>query len=106
MTKEDKFNEILKTHGMDKAKFSFSEWFSVFDYLTFIVSKMQCNIPVVMPMLADINFREMRKAKGLTLKNVEEKTGLSNAYLSQLENGKVKSPGYLVVKQLYELYAN
>lgn len=63
-------------------------------------------IPVVMPMLADINFREMRKAKGLTLKNVEEKTGFSNAYLSQLETGKVKSPGYLVVKKLYELYAN
>ncbi len=60
----------------------------------------------VMPPLKSINFREMRKDNGLTLKKVEEITGVSNAYLSQLENGKIKSPGYNVVKSLYDLYNN
>jgi hypothetical protein len=63
-------------------------------------------LPVVMPSLQSMNFREMRKAKGLTLREVEETTGLSNAYLSQLETGKVKSPGYNVVRLLYDLYSN
>lgn len=65
-----------------------------------------CIIANVMPSLQSLNFRKMRKAKGLTLKKVEEITGLSNAYLSQLETGKVKSPGYSVVKILYDLYSN
>lgn len=33
-----------------------------------------------------------RDIKGLTLREVEENTGVSNGYLNQLENGKVKSP--------------
>lgn len=60
----------------------------------------------VMPSLLSLNFREMRKAKGLTLRKVEETTGISNAYLSQLETGKIKSPGYETVKLLYDLYSN
>lgn len=56
----------------------------------------------VMPSLP--NFREIRKAKGLTLRKLEEITGISNAYLSQLENGKIKSPSYNTVKKLYDLY--
>lgn len=63
-------------------------------------------IPVVMPSLLDLDFKQMRKAKGLTLREVEKSTGISNAYLSQLETGKIKSPGYDTVKALYELYSN
>ena len=36
--------------------------------------------------------KSARKAKRLTLREVEQKTGISNAYLSQLESGKVKQP--------------
>jgi SOS regulatory protein LexA len=32
--------------------------------------------------------KELRKKQGLTLRQLSEKTGVSNAYLSQLENGK------------------
>ncbi|MHC4933777.1 MAG: helix-turn-helix domain-containing protein, partial [Planctomycetota bacterium] len=37
---------------------------------------------------------DLRMAKGLSLREVEEATGkaVSNAYLSQLENGKIKKP--------------
>ena len=56
----------------------------------------------VMPSLFD--FAKRRKLKGLTLRQIEEKTGISNAYLSQLENGKIKSPSYDVVKKLNDFY--
>jgi DNA-binding Xre family transcriptional regulator len=66
----------------------------------------QSNIQIVMPSLLDFDFRQLRKAKGLTLREVEESTGISNAYLSQLETGKIKSPGYDTVKKLHDLYCN
>lgn len=82
--------------------------FKIADVLEDYVQTVNKNYHIhgVMPSLQSLNFREMRKHKGLTLKKVEELTGLSNAYLSQLETGKVKSPGYNVVKILYELYCN
>jgi len=36
--------------------------------------------------------REKRKQKKMTLRQVEEATGIQNAYLSQLENGKIANP--------------
>jgi len=63
-------------------------------------------LPVVLPSLLEIDFLIMRKEKGLTLRDVQEKTGISNAYLSQLETGKIKSPGYNTVIALYNLYCN
>lgn len=36
--------------------------------------------------------RRIRKVSGLTLRDVEEKTNISNAYLSQLESGSAKKP--------------
>jgi hypothetical protein len=63
-------------------------------------------IHIVMPSLHDIDFKQMRKSKGLTLRQVEKKTGVSNAYLSQLENGKITSPSYKTVKLIYDLYCN
>ena len=45
-------------------------------------------------------------AKGLSLREVEEGTGkgVSNAYLSQLENGKIKKPSPSVLHSLAEVY--
>lgn len=45
-----------------------------------------------------------REAKGLTLRAVEEVTGISNAYLSQVESGKIKSPSPIDLRKLCELY--
>ena len=39
------------------------------------------------PFLFGRYLRELREKKGVTLKEVEEATGLSNAYISQLETG-------------------
>ncbi len=52
-------------------------------------------------MLADL-----RTAKGLTLREVEEATGkaVSNAYLSQLENGKIRKPSPNVLHHLAKVY--
>ena len=62
--------------------------------------------PPVMPSLQSLNFKSMRKAKGLTLRQVEEITGISNPYLSQLETGKIASPSYNTVRTLVMLYSN
>jgi len=45
-----------------------------------------------------------REAKGLTLRAVEEATGISNAYLSQLEGGKIQKPSPVDLRKLGELY--
>jgi HTH-type transcriptional regulator, competence development regulator len=47
---------------------------------------------------------DARKRKQLTLRAVQETVGVSNAYLSQLETGKVKSPSPVVLHKLSELY--
>lgn len=50
------------------------------------------------------NYKTIRTARHLTLRDVEIQTGISNAYLSQLENGKIKTPSYAVVKTLNDFY--
>lgn len=49
---------------------------------------------------------DIRAAKGLTLRQVEEATNreVSNAYLSQLENGKIKKPSPNILYILAEVY--
>ena len=49
---------------------------------------------------------DLRTAKGLSLRDVEEATGkaVSNAYLSQLENGKIRKPSPNVLHSLAEVY--
>jgi transcriptional regulator with XRE-family HTH domain len=49
---------------------------------------------------------DLRTAKGLSLREVEEATGkaVSNAYLSQLENGKIRKPSPNVLHSLAEVY--
>lgn len=48
--------------------------------------------------------KEARLAKELSLRAVEEATGISNPYLSQLESGKVKQPSPVTLHNLAELY--
>lgn len=44
--------------------------------------------------------RSARTSKSLTLRDVERETGVSNAYLSQLEGGKIKQPSPAVLQRL------
>ena len=46
----------------------------------------------------------LRQRKNLTLRDVERETGVSNAYVSQLEKGKIKAPSPVVLNKLAELY--
>ncbi len=47
---------------------------------------------------------DARARRKLTLRAVQEAVGISNAYLSQLETGKVQSPSPVVLYKLSELY--
>jgi HTH-type transcriptional regulator, competence development regulator len=48
--------------------------------------------------------KESRDLNSLTLRQVEEATGISNAYLSQLENDKIKKPSANVLYKLASAY--
>jgi HTH-type transcriptional regulator, competence development regulator len=48
--------------------------------------------------------RRLRIEKGVTLREVEKATDISNAYLSQLENGKAEQPSPRVLHKLAEYY--
>jgi len=48
--------------------------------------------------------KKMREDMGLSLRAVEDSTGISNAYLSQLENDKAKNPSANYLNKLAELY--
>jgi hypothetical protein len=50
------------------------------------------------------NFKIKRIEKRMTMNDVFERTGISTAYLCQLETGKITNPSYRIVKLLYELY--
>ena len=47
---------------------------------------------------------DARKRQGLTLRAVEDTAGISNAYLSQLENGKVRAPSPVILHKLSDLF--
>jgi len=48
--------------------------------------------------------KEARKNIGLTLRKVEDMSGISNAYLSQLENDKIKNPSVNILSKLSSIY--
>lgn len=48
--------------------------------------------------------RKARTAAGMTLRQVEAQTGISNAYLSQLENGQVDNPSPQYLEKLANVY--
>ncbi len=77
------------------------EEFKMFD----LVYQLTVKIPTQNPMGSNMeNYKEARKKAKLTLRQVEELTGISNAYLSQLENGKIKKPSYDVIQKLNDVY--
>lgn len=48
--------------------------------------------------------KELREIHRFTLRQVEEATGISNAYLSQLENDKIAKPSANVLYKLSNTY--
>lgn len=48
--------------------------------------------------------KDAREIMSLTLREVEEATLISNAYLSQLENDKIKKPSASILYKLAEVY--
>ena len=48
--------------------------------------------------------RRLRAHRGMTLRQAELKTGISNAYLSQLETGRVDSPSPAILQKLADAY--
>lgn len=48
--------------------------------------------------------RRLRLLRGVTLRDLEKATKISNAYLSQLENGKTDQPSPRVLHKLAEFY--
>lgn len=50
------------------------------------------------------HLKRVRKERKLTLRAVEKKTEISNAYLSQLENGRIARPSPSVLHKLAECY--
>lgn len=64
-----------------------------------ILSSMSDNTPKLGTYL-----KGLREAKKLTLRAAEEKTGISNAFLSQLESGKVRQPSPVMLYKLASLY--
>lgn len=62
---------------------------------------------VARPSELGVLLADLRRAKGLSLREVEEATGkaVSNAYLSQLENGKIRKPSPHVLHNLAAIYS-
>jgi transcriptional regulator with XRE-family HTH domain len=58
------------------------------------------------PSVIGVVLADLRKAKGLSLREVQEATGgaVSNAYLSQLERQKIKKPSPNVLHSLAQVY--
>ncbi len=48
--------------------------------------------------------KAVREDKSMTLRAVENSTGISNAYLSQLESDKIKQPSPVMLHKLGDLY--
>jgi transcriptional regulator with XRE-family HTH domain len=60
-------------------------------------------MPEVLNVLGQF-LRSAREQRGLSLRSVEEETGVSNAYLSQLEHGRIRQPSPVILHKLAELY--
>jgi|GEM_PF-1699361 len=55
------------------------------------------------PVLGEI-LRRARQHKKLSLRQVEQRTGVSNAHLSQIERGAIRRPDPAILMHLAELY--
>ena len=50
------------------------------------------------------SFKFLRLKRQLTLRELEKKVKISNAYLSQLESGSIKNPSFNVIVKLLQFY--
>lgn len=48
--------------------------------------------------------KRLRDSRGVTLRDLSEQTGVSNSYLSQLENHQIKEPSLHVVAKIAQFY--
>jgi transcriptional regulator with XRE-family HTH domain len=48
--------------------------------------------------------RKLREARGMKLREVEKESGISNGYLTQLENNKIKEPSPNILHKLSVVY--
>ncbi|MCF7859642.1 MAG: helix-turn-helix transcriptional regulator [Candidatus Cloacimonetes bacterium] len=48
--------------------------------------------------------KKKRNELNFTLRDIEEKTGISNAYFSQLENAKIKNPSIKVLRKISDFF--
>lgn len=58
----------------------------------------------IRPVSLGAYLRSARQRKGLSLRDVERETGTANAYVSQIEGGKIQQPSPLVLHKLSRLY--
>jgi DNA-binding Xre family transcriptional regulator len=56
------------------------------------------------PSVLGKRLKHARETNGYSLREVEEKVGFSNAYISQLEQGAVKDPSLYKIADLCDLY--
>jgi len=67
-------------------------------------NKILIDVEDVEKTLEQIDFKGMRVKNSLTLRQVEGLTGISNPYLSQIEQKKVPNPSFRVVMLLLKTY--
>ena len=48
--------------------------------------------------------KKLREARGMKLREVESKSGISNGYITQLENNKIKEPSPNILHKLSVVY--
>ena len=65
---------------------------------------MKSNLPQDQGKSLGAGLRTARGLRKLSLREVEEATGVSNAYLSQLENDKIKKPSPHFLHKLAAIY--
>ena len=73
------------------------------DFLAKFATSLSYNKPLFMDTLGKL-LKQYREINKLTLRHVEEKTGISNAYLSQLENDKIAHPSANTLYKLSQTY--
>ena len=85
----------------EKVKISPNQWGKIVR----IITQEKMELPSIEIFINGLpNFLLLRKNSKMTLRFVEEKTGISNCYLSQLETGKIKKPSFNAVIKLVRLY--
>lgn len=57
-----------------------------------------------MPPTLGEELRSIRGMRGMTLREVEQRSGISNGYLTQLENNRIKEPSPNILYKLSQTY--